>query len=43
MKKLGMQEDRLTFKHPNLPIGHVLRANHLYRLSSEEWVNHLRK
>lgn len=37
MKKLGMQEDRLTFEHPSLPIGHALREHCLYRLQRNQW------
>ncbi len=37
MKKLGMQEDRLTFEHLSLPIGHALREHCLYRLQRDQW------
>ena len=37
MKKLGMQENRMTFNHPNLPIGHALREHCLYRLQRDQW------
>jgi RimJ/RimL family protein N-acetyltransferase len=38
MKKLGMLEDRMTFNHPNLPIGHALREHCLYRLHRDQWI-----
>lgn len=37
MKKLGLQEDRMTFNHPNLPAGHPLSEHCLYRLQRDQW------
>lgn len=38
MERIGMKHTTIDdFDHPNLPIGHKLRKNVLYRLKKEDW------
>jgi RimJ/RimL family protein N-acetyltransferase len=38
MERLGMRRDAASdFEHPNLPVGHPLRAHWLYRIQREDW------
>jgi RimJ/RimL family protein N-acetyltransferase len=37
MERLGMTRDAVTFAHPHVAAGHVLREHVLYRLRRDEW------
>lgn len=37
MERLGMQMDSMTFEHPGIPAGNVLRTHCSYRLRRESW------
>jgi RimJ/RimL family protein N-acetyltransferase len=38
MERLGMQETKDVFEHPDVPAGNPLRLHCLYRLSREQWL-----
>jgi RimJ/RimL family protein N-acetyltransferase len=38
MRRLNMQEDPVTFEHPNVPPGSPLRVHRLYRLTRGDWL-----
>lgn len=42
MERLGMQMDAMTFEHPGVPHGHILRTHCNYRLSRDSWLSRRR-
>lgn len=38
MERLGMRAANETFEHPDVPVGHALRAHCLYRLTRAQWL-----
>lgn len=39
MERLGLIRDSLTFEHPRVPSGNILREHCLYRISYHQWIS----